>query len=78
MLLAALALCAGCASSNTSEWVKAGVTDEQREKDKNDCLFDSTETAPGAGGAQRRLNQDRYRRCLEGKGYTLKVGSGSQ
>lgn len=73
-LVGVLMVGAGCASSGSSEWVKPGATSEALARDKNDCLADSMETAPSAQGPQRRLNQDRYRRCLEARGYELKVG----
>jgi hypothetical protein len=77
-LLTATVLSAGCASGTKSEWVKPGATEEQLARDKNDCLFDSEETVPTAQGPQRRVNQDRYRRCLQARGYELKVGPASQ
>ena len=73
-VLAVLVLGAACASSTSSEWVKSGGTTEQLAKDKNDCLADSAETVPSPQGPQRRVNQDRYRRCLEARGWQLKVG----
>ncbi len=72
LLLPILVLAAGCASTSRFEWVKPGVTDAQKERDKSDCLLDSTETLPGLQGPQRRLNQDRYHRCLQARGYVLK------
>ena len=73
-VLAGLILGAACASGTSSEWVKSGGTSEQLAKDKNDCLADSAETVPSPQGPQRRVNQDRYRRCLEARGWQLKVG----
>jgi hypothetical protein len=70
-LLAAVLLLTGCASSDPYVYTKPGATTEQKERDKTDCLFDSKETRQGPGGPQMTVNQDRYRRCMTDKGYTL-------
>ena len=69
--LAAVLLMAGCASSDPYVYTKPGATTEQKERDKTDCLFDSKETTQGPGGPQITVNQDRYRRCMTDKGWTL-------
>jgi hypothetical protein len=63
-------LWAGCTSGE--EWVKPGASDAQRDRDTSECLFASAETVPTAQGYQRRLNQDRDRRCMSEQGYTVK------
>lgn len=68
--LAAVLLMAGCAS-DSYVYTKPGATTEQKERDKTDCLFDSRITTQGPNGPQIRVNQDRYRRCMTDKGYTL-------
>jgi len=70
-VLAAVLLMTGCASSNSYVYTKPGATTEQKERDKTDCLFDSRVTTQGPGGPQITVNQDRYRRCMTDKGYTL-------
>jgi len=69
--LAEVLLVAGCAGSDQYVYTKPGATTEQKERDKTDCLFDSKVTTQGSGGPQITVNQDRYRRCMTDKGYTL-------
>jgi hypothetical protein len=69
--LAAVLLMTGCASSDPYVYTKPGATTEQKERDKTDCLFDSRETTQGPSGPQITINQDRYRRCMTDKGWTL-------
>ena len=69
--LATALLMAGCASSDPYVYTKPGATTEQKERDKTDCLFDSEETTRGPGRPPITVNQDRYRRCMTDKGYTL-------
>ncbi len=69
-ILCLAAVLVGCEA--TEEWVKQGASDAQRDRDASECLVASAETAPTAQGPQRRLNQDRYRRCMSDRGYTVK------
>ena len=69
--LAVVLMVAGCASSDPYVYTKPGATTEQKERDKTDCLFDSSVTTPRMDGPQVRVDQDRYRRCMTDKGYTL-------
>ena len=69
-VLAAVLLMTGCASPDPYVYTKPGAT-EQKERDKTDCLFDSKETTQGPGGPRITVNQDRYRRCMTDKGWTL-------
>jgi len=69
--LAAILLVTGCASADQYVYTKPGASTEQKERDKTDCLFDSRVTTQGPDGPQIRVNQDRYRRCMTDKGYTL-------
>ena len=71
LFLTAVLLVAACASSDSYVYTKPGATTEQKERDKTDCLFDSRVTTQGPDGPQIRVNQDRYRRCMADKGYTL-------
>jgi hypothetical protein len=66
--LAAVLLVTGCASADQYVYTKPGASTEQKERDKTDCLFDSRVTTQGP---EIRVNQDRYRRCMTDKGYTL-------
>ena len=59
---------AGCASSASDEWTKAGATKEQANKDSADCLFDA-QTVRGAGAAIT-VDQVKYRQCMANRGYT--------
>ena len=63
-------LAAGCEA--TEEWVKPGTSDVERDRDVTACLTASQETIPSAQGPRRVLNQDRYRRCMNERGYTVK------
>jgi hypothetical protein len=70
-LLIVVLLAGGCAGADYV-YTKAGATAEQKETDKTDCLVDARTTVQGPGGGpQMQVNQDRYRRCMADKGYTL-------
>jgi hypothetical protein len=69
-LLAVALLAGGCAGADYV-YTKAGATTEEKERDKTDCLFDARTTVPGRDGPQTRVDQDRYRRCMTDRGYTL-------
>jgi hypothetical protein len=71
LLLVVILLMGGCAGADSYVYSKPGGTAEQRERDKTDCLFDARTTVPGPDGPQSRVNQDRYRRCMADRGYTL-------
>jgi len=64
------AFLAGCAP--TEEWVKPGASDADRDREASECLVASVDTVSSAQGPQRRLNQDRYRRCMSDRGYTVR------
>jgi hypothetical protein len=69
--LIAVMLLGGCAGTDYV-YTKAGATQEQKEVDKTDCLVDARATVQGPGGGpQVQVDQDRYRRCMTSKGYTL-------
>jgi hypothetical protein len=72
--LALVLLVGGCAGADYV-YSKPGATTEQKERDKTDCLFDARTTVPSPDGPQIRVNQDRYRRCMTDKGYTLEKGA---
>jgi hypothetical protein len=71
-VLVALTCILGAGCTSGEEWVKPGASDAQRDRDTSECLFASAETVPTSQGYQRRLNQDRYRRCMSERGYTVK------
>lgn len=62
---------AGCATSGGDAWTKPGVTEQQRGRDTLDCLTEGKRVTPGPGGPVESVNQDRYRRCMTDRGYTL-------
>jgi hypothetical protein len=71
LFLIAVVMLGGCASTDYV-YTKAGATQEQKEIDKTNCLVDARTIAQGPGGGPtERVDQDRYRRCMTGKGYTL-------
>ncbi|HEX7215095.1 MAG TPA: hypothetical protein VF578_12855 [Methylomirabilota bacterium] len=58
---------AGCASSASDEWTKAGATKEQANKDSADCLFENQTVR---AGGQITVDQVKYRQCMANRGYT--------
>lgn len=73
VLLIALGMLAGCASSASEGWTKPGATEEQVNRDSADCLFDAQATVPGGSqGPRMVVNQDRYRQCMANRGYTAR------
>lgn len=64
-------LLAGCASSASDGWTKAGASEQQVGKDTNDCLAAAQMTVSGRPGEPPRtvVQQDRYRRCMAERGY---------
>ena len=69
-LLTAVLLMGGCAGADYV-YTKPGATTEQKERDKNDCLFSSRMPVQSPWGPGFRVNQDLYRRCMTDKGWTL-------
>lgn len=69
-ILLVLLLLGGCASSTSDAWVKAGTTEEDRGRDTADCLRAARRVAPGRDGPTTSVDQDRYRECMHGRGYT--------
>ena len=62
---------AGCASSASDEWTKAGATKEQAKKDSADCLFENQTVRPGGpAGPTITVDQVKYRQCMANRGYT--------
>jgi len=67
--LTALGLLAGCASSS-SDWAKAGASDQELGRDTADCLAGAQMMVSGGQGPPRTvIQQDRYRRCMTNRGY---------
>ena len=73
MFLAVMVL-GGCASSTSDAWVKAGTTEADRGRDTADCLRVARRVAPGRDGPTTSIDQDRYRECMQGRGYTAGAG----
>jgi hypothetical protein len=72
-ILIVLGVLAGCASSASEGWTKPGATEEQVNRESADCLFDAQSTVPGGSrGPGMVVNQDRYRQCMAGRGYTAR------
>ncbi|HEY7518008.1 MAG TPA: hypothetical protein VIE36_06915 [Methylomirabilota bacterium] len=66
----ALMLLGGCASSSSDAWVKAGTTEAERGRDTADCLQMARRVTPSRQGPKTSIDQDRYRECMQGRGYT--------
>jgi hypothetical protein len=69
LLLAAVAMVGGCASESP-RWAKPGATEEQVNRDSQECLTAARSMAPGRDGPRTVINQDRYRQCMANRGYT--------
>lgn len=69
-ILCLAAVQAGCEA--TEEWVKPGASDADRDRDMMACIVETSEPVPSAQGTRRVLNQDRYRRCMSERGYTVR------
>jgi hypothetical protein len=70
-MLLALLLLGGCASSSTSDaWVKPGTTEAERGRDTADCLRVARRVTQGRDAPTTSVDQDRYRECMHGRGYT--------
>jgi len=71
--LVALALIAaglaGCASSSSDQWTKPGATPQQVGHDTNECLINAQSTVPSPQGPRLTVDQTRYQRCMQDKGY---------
>lgn len=67
--LAALGLLAGCASSSSSDWTKAGASEQQVGRDTADCLASAQIITSGPQGPRTVIQQDRYRECMRQRGY---------
>lgn len=84
MLLATVLFLTGCAVQQKI-WFKPGVTDEQTQRDYDECLRRAegavkTSSSPGSGalgsygvsgGAVGATEAEETRSCMEGKGYSL-------
>ena len=69
LVVAALVLLTGCASSSSSQWTKAGATEQQVNRDTADCLAQAQIVTSGPSGPRTEIQQDRYRRCMVDRGY---------
>jgi hypothetical protein len=62
-------LLAGCASSASDGWTKAGASEQQVGRDTADCLAGAQVIVGGPQGPRTTIQQDRYRRCMVERGY---------
>jgi hypothetical protein len=67
--LVAVGLLAGCASSSSGGWTKAGASEAEVNRDTSDCMVQAQTLAPGPQGPRTVVQQDRYRRCMTDRGY---------
>jgi hypothetical protein len=71
-LVALALLLAGCAGTQSeTAWTKHGVTEEQRQRDRSECLTQARQVVPGPDGPRMRLDYPRYERCMAERGYTM-------
>ena len=73
--LLAVGLLAGCSASAREGWTKPGMTQQELDRDTADCLVQAQSVVGSAQGPRTSVNQDRYRRCMQERGYTLGAGS---
>ena len=66
--LAVLGLLAGCASSSSDGWTKAGASQQDLARDELHCLAQARMLGGGAQGPRAVIQQDRYRRCMVERG----------
>ena len=69
-LLMLAVLAAGCASAQSNGWTKAGMTQEQLERDRTECLMQARQVTPSVEGPRMKLDYPRYERCMAARGYT--------
>ena len=69
--MAGLVLLAGCATTESESWTKAGVSDEQMNRDRTECMSQARVVVPAADGPRMRLDYPRYQRCMGDRGYTM-------
>jgi len=70
VLLAVLTILGGCASAGSDGWTKPGMTEEQLGHDTLQCLTEARQILAAREGPRTRIDQDRYRQCMAGRGYT--------
>lgn len=75
-----LTLLSGCASGGGA-WVfeKAGATEAQIKRDRDECFAQSIDTEHGnhvAVGLQ--ISRDAYKACMEGRGYRVRVAMATE
>ncbi|OLD58860.1 MAG: hypothetical protein AUF60_08010 [Gemmatimonadetes bacterium 13_1_20CM_69_28] len=66
--LAVLGLLAGCASSSSDGWTKAGASQQDLARDELHCLAQARMLDGGPQGPRAVIQQDRYRRCMVERG----------
>ena len=70
-ILVSLVLLAGCATTESESWTKAGATDEQMNRDRTECMSQARVVVPAPDGPRMRLDYPRYQRCMVERGYTM-------
>ena len=68
-LLVVCALLSGCASTKAPGWTKTGMTEEQLERDRMECLTGAQRVRPSAGGPRMSIDHSHYEQCMAGRGY---------
>ena len=69
-----LVLLAGCATTESESWTKAGATEEQTSRDRTECMNQARVVVPSADGPRMRMDYPRYQRCMGERGYTMAPG----
>jgi hypothetical protein len=69
-----LILCAGCAATEPKlMFEKTGSTEAQAKKDQAACVRASVTGEDQVVANILTLDREAYRRCMEGRGYTLRT-----
>ena len=67
-----LILSAGCAETPRMVYEKPGATPDQIKKDQQACVRASITGEDQIHSNILKLDRDAYKRCMEGRGYSLK------
>ena len=68
-----LILLAGCAAERTTVFERPGITDAQLKKDQATCFRASITGEDPVVSNLLQLDRDAYRRCMESRGYTVRI-----
>ena len=75
-----LTLLSGCASGSGA-WVfeKAGATEAQIKRDRDECFAQSIDTQPGNNVAVGfQISREAYKACMEERGYRVRVAMAAE